>query len=240
MTLLCGLVRVLSAVALAAAGPKAQLVHFKTPDGWTIAGMYYVPPKARGAVVLVHGVGAGFGEWDPLEPKLWKMGLGSLAIDLRGHGKSARAGKKTWKDFSDSDWVSAQRDVEAAVRFLNRHGVKGKRIGLIGGSIGANLASRAAEKLHLPWEALLSPGEDYRGVRLRVSRNVRICVAASPQDSYAFQTALSLVTAPNVVFLQSSSGHGAQMLAHPRFVERLLSWISRNSTAVKKPYVGGY
>ncbi len=235
MISLYALAKVFVVASWAAAGPKSHLIHFKTPDGWTIAGMYYAPPKAKGAAVLIHGVGAGFGEWDPLTPKLWEMGLASLAIDLRGHGQSARVGKKTWKEFSDSDWASTQKDVEASVRFLERRGFKRGEIGLIGGSIGANLASRVAKKSRLPWEALLSPGEEYRGVRLQIPQNIRICVAASPQDSYAFQTALSLITAPNVVFLQASSGHGAQMLAHPGFVERLLSWISRNLTAVKTP-----
>ncbi len=233
MISLYALARVFLVASWAVVGAKGHLIHFKTPDGWRIAGIYYAPPKARGAVVLIHGVGAGFGEWDSLAPKLWKMGLGSLAIDLRGHGQSVLAGKKTWKEFSDSDWISAQKDVEFAVRFLEHHGFKRERIGLIGGSIGANLASRVAEKLRLPWEALLSPGEEYRGVRLQIPQNIRVCVAASPQDSYAFQTALSLITAPNVVFLQASSGHGAQMLAHPGFVDRLLSWLSRNSAVIR-------
>ena len=221
-------------IGFAGVAPKTRLIHFKTSDGWNIAGVYYAPPKAKGAVVLVHGVGAGFGEWDTLEPKLWEMGLGTLAIDLRGHGNSALAGKKKWSQFSDSDWASAQKDVESAVRFLNKRGFKAKQIGLIGGSIGANLASRVADQLKLPWAALLSPGQEYRGVRLRIPQNVRLCVAASPQDSYAFQTALSLVTMPNVVFLQASSGHGAQMLAHPGFVDRLLSWIAKNSAVSQK------
>jgi len=228
-------------------------VRFKTMDGWTIAGFYHPPQPERNAfprdaparsrfasddrrhkgdvAILIHGVGAGHGEWSDFEPRLWKLGMGTLAIDLRGHGESDHgpSGNRVWSQFSDIDWVAAKNDILAAVNFLRRRGFSKNRIGLIGGSIGANLASRAAVGLHLPWAVLLSPGGQYRGVRLEIESGPHFCVAASPQDGYAFQTGLALLEEPNVVFLQATSGHGAQMLAHPEFVDSLLSWIKKNA-----------
>lgn len=235
MTSLYALVRILAAGAVCAAAP--QTVRFKTTDGWTIVGLYHPPRKKADVAILVHGVGAGKGEWSGFEPDLWKMGLGTLAIDLRGHGESVKGPsgkkKKTWPQFSDADWESAAKDLKAAVLFLRRRGFKKNHVSIMGGSIGANLASQIVVEMKLPWGVLLSPGESYRGVNLRMGSAPHFCVAASPQDGYAFKTALSLMTEPNVVFLQASSGHGAQMLAHAGFTSRLLSWIKKNAATEK-------
>lgn len=236
MIWLCALARLTLVSAFAASSGFLQTVHFKTKDGWNIVGVYHSPKKNGDVAILLHGVGAGKGEWSILDPQLWAMGMGTLAIDLRGHGESdrSRGVKRVWSQFSDSDWISAKNDVRAAVVYLKNRGFVKKRIGLIGGSIGANLASQAAVTLHLPWAVLLSPGMDYHGVHLMVEPGPRFCVAASPSDSYAFQTGLSLIDVSNVIFLQAPSGHGAQMLVYPEFVKSLLSWIRKAANIKKK------
>ncbi len=206
------------------------MVHFKTSDGWTIEAEYHPAKRGRGTVVLVHGVGAGHGEWQDLEPALWKLGLGTLAIDLRGHGGSTNGpkGRRTFESFGPGDWAGAQADLAAAQRYLVARGVAKKKIGLMGGSIGANLAGRQAADSGAPWAALLSPGMDYRGVALEIPESPT-CVAASGGDPYALQTSLALVERPNVTFLQAEAGHGAQMLKDPAFVAKLLAWIEKVS-----------
>jgi pimeloyl-ACP methyl ester carboxylesterase len=203
-------------------------VSFKTPDGWTIVGLYQAPQKKGMVAVLVHGVGAGKGEWDALNQELWKRGLGTLAIDLRGHGESAKGpeGRKGFADFdSRGEWRKAISDLNAAALFLNKAGVKDSRIGFVGGSIGANLSSQAAAERHSPWAVLLSPGFDYRGVAPADLSSIKTCVAASAADPYAFETALSLSKRQGAVFFQARSGHGAQMLADSVFLSKLADWI---------------
>ena len=129
-------------------------MSFRTPDGWTIVALYQAPRKGKPVAVMVHGVGAGKGEWDDFSRELWGLGFGTLAIDLRGHGESTRGpqGSEGYASFDAAgEWPRAQADIESAVGFLNARGISSPRIGIVGGSIGANLASRAAQKLRLPW-----------------------------------------------------------------------------------------
>lgn len=209
-----------------AAAPKP--VHIKTADGWTLLGLYAAPKKGMPVAVLVHGVAAGKEEWGGFAEALRRHGFGTLAIDLRGHGGSTSGpeGHETFADFdARGEWPKALGDLLAAARWLNKKGIATKRIGFVGGSIGANLASEAAPQLGAPWAVLLSPGFDYRGARLGDLTKVNACVAASPNDPYAFQTAVSLST--QAVFLQGPGGHGAQMLSDPAFVDKLLGCLSR-------------
>ncbi len=112
MIWLFALARLFAGFGFAANLNSLHPVRFKTVDGWTIVGVYH-PPRPGGkkgdVAVLIHGVGAGHGEWSSIEPRLWKMGLGTLAIDLRGHGESDQgpSGKRVWSQFSDHDWIAA-------------------------------------------------------------------------------------------------------------------------------------
>jgi hypothetical protein len=76
---------------------------------------------------------------------------------------------------------------------------------------------------------LLSPGGDYRGVGVADLTGRKAAVCASPQDAYAFQTAMMLaLQSRGPVFLQAKAGHGAQLLDDPEFLAKLLDWISKN------------
>jgi len=214
------------ALALAAA-PAPEPARFPAAGGWTIAASYRPPDGKRGRVVLlVHGVGAGKGEWDPLAQELWKRGIGTLAIDLRGHGESA-ARAEQWRDFDmTGEWPRCEGDLEAALAFLKKRGVSASRVGAVGGSIGANLVSQlAARHPELRFAALLSPGADYRGVSPASLKGRRVLVAASPGDAYAYQTARALESRDKARFLEAGAGHGAQLLRDPDFLKALVDWI---------------
>jgi alpha-beta hydrolase superfamily lysophospholipase len=218
----------LPALLLTPGHAAAQPVHFKTPDGWTISAAYQPPKKGRPVAILVHGVAAGKSEWLPLTAELHKRGIGTLALDLRGHGESLSgpAGKTDFTSFeATAEWPKAQQDIEAAAAFLKKRGIPPARLGYIGASIGANLVSRAQPTPR--WLALLSPGVDYRGVR---PAQVPVFVAASPRDAYPYQTAADYAKQfPTTTFLTATQGHGAQMLSDPDFLKGLLDWIERSS-----------
>ena len=159
---------------------SAAPVSFKSPDGWTIRADYTPPRKGRPVAILAHGVAAGKGEWTPLRKALAARGVGSLAIDLRGHGESldGPSGKTDFRGFDAArTWPDCRQDIEAAAAYLQKRGVGPKRIGYVGASIGANLASWAQPRPR--FLVLLSPGLDYRGVRLsRVPDELPVLVAA--------------------------------------------------------------
>ncbi|MCX5797186.1 MAG: alpha/beta fold hydrolase [Elusimicrobia bacterium] len=219
-------------LALLLTPARAETVRFKTDDGWTICASYQAPKPGRPVAILVHGVAAGKSEWQPLTAELAKRGIGSLALDLRGHGESLAgpSGKTDFAGFDASqEWPKAVKDIEAAAAYLQKRGIKTARLGYIGASIGANLASWA--KPSPRWLALLSPGADYRGVILsRPTAGLAVLVAASPPDAYAFQTAAAYARQfPSAAFLKAGHGHGAQMLSEPEFLKGLADWIEAHS-----------
>lgn len=226
-----GLLPALQALILAAfCGPafaaKAAPLSLETSDGWTLAALYRAPAKGKPVAVLVHGVAASKEEWTGLSEKLWALGYGTLALDLRGHGGSTKGprGTETFRELdARSEWPTAAGDLLAAVKRLRARGVSASRVVFVGGSIGANLASQAAGPAGVKKLVLLSPGLDYRGVGLADVSGEKVCVAASPQDAYAFQTAMTL--ASSATFLQAPRGHGAQMLEDQDFTQRLLACI---------------
>ena len=63
------------------------------PNGTTIAYRHSVPRERGGEVpvALVHGMGGDSRTWDGFARSLVRQGRSVIAVDLRGHGRSARA-----------------------------------------------------------------------------------------------------------------------------------------------------
>jgi len=219
-----------AAAAAAAPAPAAAegKVSFTTQDGWTISALYR-PARGRGAVlVLAHGVGSSKGEWSEFTQRLAAKGVGTLALDLRGHADSNR-GPKGPQDASDFDaageWPRAVGDLDAAADWLKTRGVVEERIALGGASIGANLASvAAASRPKTPFLLLLSAGPDYRGVKLRGPRT-KTLAGASPGDPYSDQALKPLAAVPGVETFEAPSGHGVQMFADPATLDKVVGWV---------------
>lgn len=179
-----------------AADAAGTAVTFDTSDGVKISAVFVKGPAAKGpAVVLLPMLGRTKADWDPIISKclLPETGFSFLAIDVRGHGSSTGQGDKTlnWKDFSARDFNDAVRDVEAAVKWLRaRPDVDGDKIGIIGASIGANLALvYAASDPAIKVVALLSAAMDFRGVKIEQAMKDYgkrpVFIAASNEDGPA-------------------------------------------------------
>ena len=153
------------ASAAVPAGPKPRDIVLTTSDGWKIKARYRRAGKG-GAVVLLHGLAAGKGEWAPLVDALAERGVSTLALDLRGHDPDDAA--RSWRTFTDhgasGQWASMWKDAEAGVKALRARGHES--VAVAGASLGANVALEAAVRLKdLKYAVLLSPGLDYQGVR---------------------------------------------------------------------------
>jgi alpha-beta hydrolase superfamily lysophospholipase len=199
----------------------ADSVTLKTDDGWTLAADYAAGKKGKPAAVLVHGFAAGRGEYAAFAKTLNARGWTTLALDLRGHGASARPGG-TFETIGE--WDTASQDLLAAFKLLEKRGVREKQLVLIGASLGANLCAKVFAALPRARRlVLLSPGLDYRGLRLPRLDAARAVVAASRGDAYAWRTAAELkAMTPGLTVIEAGSGHGAQMLSDAGFLERLL------------------
>ncbi|MBI4368889.1 MAG: alpha/beta fold hydrolase [Elusimicrobia bacterium] len=222
------------AVKSRAATTKPELVTFKASDGWTITAMYAAPRKGKPVWILVHGVGAGKGEWGKFAAKLSALGHGALAIDLRGHGESLKGPGERLINYEifdvTGDWPHCLRDLEAAVVYLKTSAIGLKRIGVMGASIGANLASQLAlAHPEITRVALLSPGVDYRGVEcVKDIPGRKPLLAASLSDGYSYQSVVALTRSmKDALFFQAMKGHGVQMFDDPDFLKKLLEWVKQ-------------
>jgi len=221
----------LAAAAAAAPSPERK-VSFKTKDGWTIAALYRAPRKGGTVLLLAHGVAASKNEWAGFTSRLAEKGVGTLAIDLRGHGESKKgpAGTRDFTDFdATGEWPNALADLEAAAVWLKSRGIREDRIALGGASIGANLAAAAAAaRPKTPFLLLLSAGPNYRGVQL-VRPRTRTLAVASPPDQTADLTLKPLAAVPGVETFEAPSGHGVQMFEDPVTLDRIVAWVVRSS-----------
>ena len=218
----------------AAAAPAPEIVSLKTSDGWTLTADYRPPTRGGAVVVLAHGVASSRGEWTAFAERLQAAGIGTLAVDLRGHHDSTK-GPNGPRDFADFDatqeWPKAEEDLLAAARWLKSRGIGRSRVAFGGASIGANLAAAAAGKSpKAPFLLLMSPGPDYRGVPLRVGRGVKILAGASAPDAYAHQTLAPLSKLEGVEIFEAPNGHGTQMFNDAATLNKVVAWIVAAST----------
>lgn len=113
-------------------------VTFKTHDGLTLFGRF-IPARNQATIILVHGLGSANNDMLVYAELLVDAGYGVFMIDLRAHGSSDG-------DTSTYGWREAD-DVVGAVNYLQtRLDVHGDKIGVLGFSLGAQAALRAALK----------------------------------------------------------------------------------------------
>ncbi len=142
-----------------------QNVALKTGDGWTLAADWYAPPNAaQGVVILLHQRGGQASDWVPLCRALQRVGIGALAVDQRGAGRSIQGPGPAGED---APWLTSN-DTAAAIAWLHRQGggTAQSAVGIAGASYGANnaLIYASAHPDQVRAIALYSPGANYHGL----------------------------------------------------------------------------
>ena len=227
-----------------------QAVTLTTSDGFTLAGTF-VQASSSGktpACLLVHQLGKDKSTYKSLQERLAAVGISSLAIDLRGHGESrtSTAGTVDYRSFTDErQWIAMTADLEAGLAYLRNHDAVDKtRIGIVGASIGANLAVVVAaddrskgEEPSITCLVLLSPGANYHGVkphpRARELGRMPVLIVCGTRDS-CYKDAQSLSNAARGGELVSFSGgaHGTDLFeADPTILDDTVRWIQANISA---------
>ncbi len=123
-----------------------ETVSFNSPDGFSIQAAWFTSNRhigRRPAVVLIHPYDRNLGIWIPFVPDLTDEGYHVLAYDIRGHGGSTFRNNVYFprSTFQAEDIDKMPLDVEGAISWLKtRPDVDAARIGLVGASLGANIA----------------------------------------------------------------------------------------------------
>jgi pimeloyl-ACP methyl ester carboxylesterase len=219
----------------ALAGAPTQRVTLRTDDGLTLSAQWYEPPSQPApAVILAHMLHRSRRDWEAFAHRLAGEGIGTLAIDFRGHGESQRFSSPS---VTDTGYTSMVLDVKAARRYLaSRNDVQQTQVGVAGASLGANVAAlAAAADGSIASVALLSPSLDYRGLRIdqalkKIGSRPVFLVAAS-DDAYASRSARELHKAgggPREILILERAGHGTNMLSSDENLARtLVDWFRR-------------
>lgn len=225
----------------------AQTVALETSDGWRIAGWYWpanTQALAKGAkapaLILLHQRGRDKSSWGSFPGQLVRQGYAVLAIDLRGHGESSGpgGGRSAVENLSNADYAAMLNDVAAADKFLQRQsGVNADRIGIIGASIGANLAVMyLAGDRRVRTAVCLSPGLDYGGLKpLEYMDEVDkrpLYLIATKGDEYSAKSATELSHAgtpegPKSLRLLDGKEHGTDILAAHEGLDKTIAsgWL---------------
>jgi alpha-beta hydrolase superfamily lysophospholipase len=205
---------------------------FEALDGVTLAGAFY-PPETSPApgVLLLHMWQRKKEDWATLATQLQQNGYAVLALDLRGHGES---GGEASPPLDGDLWTDDVRRAWAVM--ADQPSVDGERTAIVGASIGANLAIRAAaEEEAVRAVALLSPGLDYHGIATEeamVAYGERpVLIVASEDDAYAAESAhrlAELAQGSQALTLYPRAGHGTAMLgSQPDLPSLILGWLGR-------------
>jgi len=209
-------------VAVTVQAAPSRRVTFRAEDGATLAGAYYEPlQRPAPGIVLLHMLGRSHLDWDSAASQLSDAGFAVLALDYRSGG----------------DLAAYAADVRAAKLFLReRPEVLRASIGIAGASIGANLAALdAADDPGVKSIALLSPGLDYKGLRIEGAIKKfgarPALLAGSTKDPYAARS-IRVLTAigPGLreVRLSDAVAHGTVLLSRePDLIPALVDWFKR-------------
>ncbi|MBT3220246.1 MAG: alpha/beta hydrolase [Proteobacteria bacterium] len=145
------------ALTLLAGTASAADVSLTTGDGVKLHAQHY--GGGEKGVILLHSRNRSSTDWSYIGEKL-SGSFNVLAVDLRGHGKSAIEAELTEEVFQ-----LMVGDVGAAAEWLRQNGAK--EVSLVGAELGANLAiNYAASDAAVVNLVLLSPGLNHQGFKI--------------------------------------------------------------------------
>ncbi len=119
---------------------QGEAIRLRSADGTPLSALWFPHPKARGTILLVHGIGAEKVQFLPATRPLYERGMSVLTVDLRNHGLSG--GPTCSFGLREAD------DVAAAWKWLREKtaGQQGPHL-LFGISMGGAAVQLAAPRL---------------------------------------------------------------------------------------------
>ncbi len=197
----------------------AKDVAFAAASGSTIRATLYTTADADRppAILLLHMFGSDRRSWDRFAREAASHGYAALAIDLPALGGAA-ASSGGLREPTSSE--ATNRDLGAAIQYLLDTGADPDNLIIAGASLGANIAiNYAVADPRVQAVIALSPGEDYRGVRVlpataELTRRP-LLIMATEGDSYSAATARKMHAASEnqcELRIYPGSAHGTDIL----------------------------
>ncbi|HWP46212.1 MAG TPA: alpha/beta fold hydrolase [Candidatus Limnocylindrales bacterium] len=224
--------------------PGSIEVWFTTDDEVKISASWTVPAGEKKGkkipLILVHHFGGSRVQWDAFTPAFLEKGYAVLAIDLRGHGKSISKGKTVLNakapDFLQQEAGNMVWDIKAAIKWLKTQPqIEGKKIGIIGGDLGANVAFVSAGTFkEIRAAVALSPGIDRLiGVEVKKFNPKSILFMATLGDgqgasSVAAEGLANMTEDPKETKIYRGKAHGIAILyGNPEAQEDIFAWLEQ-------------
>jgi len=214
---------------------KIGKVKFTTEDGVEIIGDFYEVNTSKYGGILIHMMPSDRKSWKDLALKLKESGYSVLAIDLRGHGESINStkGLLDYKKFSNEEHQASIYDIKAASKFLESKGYPITNQFLIGASIGANLSLQFLSLNNdLKCAILLSPGLDYRGIKLenylRKELGEKLLVITTKEDlqSYPSINKIKEIAPSSTILEYPGNAHGTEILNQfPELYDKIIFFL---------------
>jgi len=211
-------------------------VSLTTKDDTIIKGNYY-PNSDENAhmVLLFHMFGRNSGDWKQIIYELNNY-FSVLAIDFRGHGNSRfqKGYLLDYRDFDAAKWLTLKEDAEAAYSYLEKiRNNEETKIGIIGASIGANIAAYLGSQYdNIKAIVLLSPGLNYQGIDIlpfiKLSK-ANILIIVSEKDEYSYKSSMEIYKIyKDKIQLKIYPGafHGTRIISrYPDSKDIIISWL---------------
>lgn len=202
-------------------------IFFSASDGYQLSGTYSIPniEGSVPAIILSHQFNSDRHDFDLFIPRLLNEGYAVLAYDTRGFGESANG---------DADINNFPKDVEGALSYLKeQEEVDASRVGIIGASVGANVAFVSSGSIgEIRAAVLLSPSDTgVRGVLMGSEipnfSPTRIFVASDEREKRDSDAIFLKSAKPKEQKVYPGFGHGIDILRSDEAQNDIISFLER-------------
>lgn len=198
-----------------------KTIKFPSQDGVKITADIYETDINNPFILLLHQDKSSRGEFKEIAKRLLKLNYNCLAIDMRSGEEANYVYNETHSQALsrglDVDYLASEKDVLAAIEFLDRKSQK--KMVVMGSSFSAALALKVAmDDDRIAAVAAFTPGE-YFGAQLNMEKYLKgmskkMFVACATTEKKYVEKVLSGVDKTKLTFFAPASGgdHGAKAL----------------------------
>lgn len=218
---------------------SGEEITLLTEDDFKLPATVKSPSDANGAgIILIHQGGSNRGEWEFMHDKLLEDGYVILSYDIRGMGASPKnneMGKAVDNIYNAAD--QAPLDLKAAIKYLeDMSSVENDRIGILGASVGGNLAVVGAATMNVKTTVSIS-GKTEAVLNLAGSPDIQMrstyYISSMESDGARAAWAQEMFNRTDgpreIAISPNENGHGVTILHDsPVLQSQILTWFKTN------------